>query len=162
MPTDDSHIKRNHISRKTLPKSRNVSLKTSGQSEKHVSSERIKRKIRFRSKFEVSVAKSLADRGIKFEYESEKIVFVPKPRTYTPDFYLPHNDIYIEAKGHLDKGDRVKMVLVKEQNPHLDIRFVFLNARNKIYKGSKTTYGDWATRHGFEWAEKSIPEEWLK
>jgi predicted nuclease of restriction endonuclease-like RecB superfamily len=162
MSTDDSHIKRNHVSRKTLPKSRNVSLKTSGQSEKHVSSERIKRRIRFRSKFEVSVAKSLADRGIKFEYESEKIVFVPKPRTYTPDFYLPHNDIYIEAKGHLDKGDRVKMVLVKEQNPHLDIRFVFLNARNKIYKGSKTTYGDWATRHGFEWAEKSIPEEWLK
>jgi predicted nuclease of restriction endonuclease-like RecB superfamily len=162
MHTDDSHIKRNHVSRKTLPKSRNVSLKTSGQSEKHVSSERIKRRIRFRSKFEISVAKSLADRGIKFEYESEKIVFVPKPRTYTPDFYLPHNDIYIEAKGHLDKGDRVKMVLVKEQNPHLDIRFVFLNARNKIYKGSKTTYGDWATRHGFEWAEKSIPEEWLK
>lgn len=120
------------------------------------------RTLRFRSKFEISVAKSLADRGIKFEYESEKIVFVPKPRTYTPDFYLPHNNIYIEAKGHLDKGDRVKMVLVKEQNPHLDIRFVFLNARNKIYKGSKTTYGDWATRHGFEWSERSIPEEWLK
>ena len=54
------------------------------------------------------------------------------------------------------------MVLVKEQNPELDIRFVFMNARNKIYKGSKTTYADWANRYNFEWAERTIPEEWLR
>ena len=54
-----------------------------------------------------------------------KLTYIPKPRTYTPDFYIPETNIYIEAKGHLDKGDRVKMLLVKEQYPDLDIRFVF-------------------------------------
>ena len=91
-----------------------------------------------------------------------KLTYVPKPSTYTPDFYIPETGIYVEAKGHLDKSDRMKMLLVKEQHPDLDIRFVFLRANNKIYKGSKTTYAQWATKHKFEWAEGSIPEEWCK
>jgi hypothetical protein len=116
----------------------------------------------FRSNFELSLARSLADRGVDYEYESMKVTYLPKPRTYTPDFYIPSSDVYVEAKGHLDKGDRMKMLLVKEQHPDLDVRFVFLRANNKIYKGSKTTYAQWATKHGFEWAEGSIPEEWCK
>ena len=120
------------------------------------------KKAGFRSNFELNLARALADRGITYEYESTKLTYIPKPRTYTPDFFIPSTNIYIEAKGHLDKGDRVKMLLVKEQYPELDIRFVFLNSRNKIYKGSKTTYADWATKNKFEWAEGSIPEEWYK
>jgi hypothetical protein len=120
------------------------------------------RSIRFRSQFESNIARSLIEKGYKFEYEKTKVTFVPKPRTYTPDFYFPETNIYVETKGHLDKGDRVKMLLVKEQNPDLDIRFVFVRASNKIYKGSRTTYADWATKHGFEWAEGSIPDDWCK
>lgn len=117
---------------------------------------------KYRSQFEINLARFLSDNKIAFEYESQKLTFIPKPRTYTPDFYLKETGIYIEAKGHLDKGDRVKMQLIKQQHPDLDIRFVFMNARNKIYRGSKTTYADWANRHGFQWAEGKIPEEWLK
>jgi hypothetical protein len=120
------------------------------------------RKIKFRSQFESNLARKLIENDIPFDYENERIVFIPKPRTYTPDFYLKETGIYVEAKGHLDKSDRVKMILVKEQNPDLDIRFVFVRASNKIYKGSKTTYGQWASKHGFQWAEGSIPEEWCK
>jgi len=120
------------------------------------------KKAGFRSNFELNLARSLADRGITYEYESTKLTYLPKPRTYTPDFFIPSTNIYIEAKGHFDKGDRVKMLLVKEQYPELDIRFVFLNSRNKIYKGSKTTYADWATKNKFDWSEGSIPEEWYK
>lgn len=116
----------------------------------------------FRSNFELNLARALAERGVTYEYESTKLTYVPKPRTYTPDFYIPETDVYIEAKGHLDKGDRMKMLLIKEQHPDLDIRFVFLRAQNKIYKGSKTTYAAWATKHNFEWAEGSIPEGWCK
>ena len=94
----------------------------------------------YRSAFELNLAKSLANNNVSFEYESEKLSYVPKPRVYTPDFYLPDHSVYIEAKGHFDKGDRVKMQLIKEQYPDLDIRIVFLNARNKIYKGSKTIW----------------------
>ena len=120
------------------------------------------KRLRFRSRFELHLAKGLADNKVKFEYESKKFLYVPKPRTYTPDFYLVESDIYIEAKGHLDKADRVKMALVKQQHKDLDIRFVFMNARNKIYKGSRTTYADWGNKHDFRWAEKSIPTEWFK
>ena len=116
------------------------------------------KRLRFRSRFQLQLAKGLADNKVKFE----KFLYVPKPRTYTPDFYLVESDIYIEAKGHLDKADRVKMALVKQQHKDLDIRFVFMNARNKIYKGSRTTYADWCNKHNFRWAEKSIPTEWFK
>ena len=116
----------------------------------------------FRSQFELNLAVSLQERKIPFEYEKKKLTYIPDPKTYTPDFYLIDTDIYIEAKGQLTKPDRVKMILVKKQHPDLDIRFVFMNANNKIYKGSKTTYSMWANKHGFEWAEKSIPIDWFK
>jgi len=53
------------------------------------------------------------------------------------------------------------MKAVKKQWPKMDIRFVFQNANNKLNKRSKTTYAQWADKHGFPWAHKRIPEEWL-
>jgi hypothetical protein len=49
-----------------------------------------------------------------------------------------------------------------EQNPDIDIRFLFVNANNKLNKSSKTTYGAWCDKHKILWAEKRIPNEWLK
>lgn len=162
MPTDNGNLKRNIAARKTVPKSRTVSVKKARRGEGGISAARIMRKTRYRSQFEINLARSLAEKKIVFEYEQAKLQYIPKPRTYTPDFYLPEQDIYIEAKGHLDKGDRVKMQLIKQQYPDLDIRFVFVRATNKIYRGSKTSYADWANRYGFPWAEGSVPEEWFK
>ena len=159
MPSDTCINKRTPYIGKTIPQTGRVRKKTATIT--RVEKEYMKR-LRFRSRFELQLAKGLADNKVKFEYESKKFLYVPKPRTYTPDFYLVESDIYIEAKGHLDKADRVKMALVKQQHKDLDIRFVFMNARNKIYKGSKTTYADWCLKHDFRWAEKSIPVEWFK
>jgi hypothetical protein len=77
---------------------------------------------------------------------------------YTPDFVLP-NGIIVECKGRLTVHDRTKHLRISEQHPHLDIRFVF-QYDNPITKGSKTRYTDWATKHGFQWAMKTIPKEW--
>jgi len=162
MSADNGNLKRNIAVRKTVPKSRTVSVKKARRGEGGISAARIMRQTRYRSQFEINLARSLAEKKIVFEYEQAKLQYIPKPRTYTPDFYLPEQDIYIEAKGHLDKGDRVKMQLIKQQYPDLDIRFVFVRATNKIYRGSKTSYADWANRYGFPWAEGSVPEEWLK
>ena len=159
MPSDTCINKRTPYIGKTIPQTGRVRKKTATIT--RVEKEYMKR-LRFRSRFELQLAKGLADNKVKFEYESKKFLYVPKPRTYTPDFYLVESDIYIEAKGHLDKADRVKMALVKQQHKDLDIRFVFMNARNKIYKGSRTTYADWCNKHDFRWAEKSIPMEWFK
>ena len=149
--------KRAFYPRKTIPKGSRVRSKKNGFDRNAT----VKRS-EFRSNFELNMARSLARKSVPYEYESTRLTYVPKPRTYTPDFYLPDQKIFIEAKGYFDKGDRVKMQLVKEQYPDHDIRIVFLNSKNKIYRGSKTTYGMWADKHGFEWAEGAVPEEWLK
>ena len=58
--------------------------------------------------------------------------------------------------------DRQKMLLIKEQYPDIDFRIVFYNANQKIKKGSKTTYAMWCDKHGFKWAHKTIPPEWIE
>lgn len=119
------------------------------------------KRLGYRSGLEEKVAKQLEEAGIKVDYETTKIKYVqPETKhTYTPDFVLP-NGIIVETKGYLSLEDRKKHLLIKEQHPQLDIRFIFSKASTKIRKGSKTSYGDWATKNGFLWAEKTIPESW--
>jgi hypothetical protein len=96
-------------------------------------------------------------------YEQVSIPFVQpaQDRHYTPDFLLKHNGILIETKGVFDSADRKKHLLVKAQYPDLDIRFVFSNAYDKIYKGSKTSHAAWCEKHGFQWAHREIPQAWI-
>ena len=117
---------------------------------------------KFRSDYELSVAKYLSEQGVKYEYESQKIMYQPKPRVYTPDFYLPEQDIYVEAKVFFSPADRQKMLLVIKQNMFLDIRMLFLRASNKLNRSSKTTYGSWCDKQGILWADGTIPLEWLE
>lgn len=114
---------------------------------------------RYRSGFESKLANQLKRSGVDFEYESLKIEY-RKVSTYTPDFILP-NGIIIEAKGVWTVEDRKKHLLVREQHPHLDIRLVFMNAANKIRKGSDTTYACWCEKKGITYANKIIPKTWL-
>lgn len=116
----------------------------------------------YRSGLEQDTAKFLKDRGVKFTYEQFKIKWVdPKTKTYTPDFVL-ENGIIIETKGRFISPDRAKHLAVRDQYPDLDIRFVFTNSRTKLYKGSKTTYGMWCDKYGFKYADRFIPDAWLK
>ena len=115
----------------------------------------------WRSGLEERVAKELSESGIKYEYESMKIRYdVSETRTYTPDFILP-NGIIVETKGRFVAADRKKHLLIQKQFDYFDIRFVFQNARAKLFKGAKSTYSQWCDKHGFLWAQGSIPEEWL-
>lgn len=43
-------------------------------------------------------------------------------RRYTPDFYLPEYDVYIEVKGFMKERDINKMKKFLIDNPHCDIR----------------------------------------
>ena len=115
-----------------------------------------------RSRFEFEFAQYLAKNKIKYEYEKDKFRYIVPIKSYTPDFYLKDYGFYLELKGNLDVTDRVKHLLVKEQNPSLDVRFIFPNSKKKIYKGSKTTYATWCDRHGFLYADNRIPSIWLK
>jgi hypothetical protein len=121
-------------------------------------------KARYRSRLEERIADQLDDAGIKFQYENRKVKYTVPARnaTYTPDFDL--GTFLVEAKGYFrSASDRQKLVLVKKDNPELDIRLVFQKASNPIYKGSPTTYSKWAEDHGFKWADNGvIPHEWLE
>ena len=115
----------------------------------------------YRSGLEETISQDLRDRGVDFDYETLKIKWVlHKNKSYTPDFVLP-NGVIIESKGRFVVDDRMKHLEIQKQHPELDIRFVFSNSRNKIRKGSKTTYGDWCDKHGFIYSDKRIPDEWL-
>jgi hypothetical protein len=119
----------------------------------------------YRSGLEQAVAIQLADHygnPVKYEDPESVIRYTPpsKVRRYTPDFLLP-NGILVETKGRFVSADRMKHLYVKAEHPDLDIRFVFSNSNQRISKTSKTTYADWCHKHGFLFADKEVPKEWL-
>ena len=115
-----------------------------------------------KSGLETHIDEMLKAQDIDGEYEQHKLSYViPQTNhTYKPDFRLP-NGIFIESKGWLRSEDRKKHLLIKEQNPDIDLRFVLQSPNGKIYKGSKTTYSQWCEKNGFKWAGKTIPQEWI-
>jgi len=117
---------------------------------------------RYRSGLEKEVAAYLRKTQKKVRYEVLKVEWEDlRYRTYTPDFVLD-NGIIIETKGIFDSDDRRKHREIQRQHPELDIRFVFSNAKAKLYKGAKSRYFDWCEQHKFQWANRVIPEDWLK
>lgn len=121
----------------------------------------------FRSGLEEKVAEQLKELDIDFGYETkDSIINYEKPVTkhrYTPDFnFGKQSTIIIETKGRFLTADRQKHLLIKKQHPELDIRFVFSNSKSRISKSSKTTYAAWCEKHGFKYADKLIPKDWIK
>lgn len=117
----------------------------------------------YRSGLEERNVAELTSKGVNFSYEKRKIEYDKPARKakYTPDFELHDNGIIVETKGRFVTADRQKHLLVKEQHPHLDIRFVFSNPNQRISKTSKTTYAMWCEKHGFKFAKGSIPQVWI-
>jgi len=114
----------------------------------------------YRSGLEEATGINLTEREVSFEYEKMKIKWLDsKERSYTPDFVL-ENGIIIETKGRFVSADRRKHKEIKKQYPDLDLRFVFSNSRAKLYKGAKSSYGQWCDKEDFLYADKIIPEEW--
>lgn len=125
------------------------------------------------SPFEYEVYKLIKHelpRGATVEFEAEKLSYIIESE-YTPDFVITKKDgtkIYIEAKGNghqFDETVRRKMLAVKRAHPDLDIRIVFHND-GKVGRTRKDgTYmrqSDWAKRHGFPFAIRTIPKDWFK
>jgi hypothetical protein len=116
----------------------------------------------WRSGLEEQIGGELTAAGIAFTFEQLTIPYTQpvKARRYTPDFLL-YNGIIIESKGQFVSADRQKHLLIQEQYPDLDIRFVFSNPNTRIGKKSKTTYGMWSETKGFLYAKGHIPRAWL-
>jgi len=116
----------------------------------------------YRSGLEERIAEQLDKLGVEYKYEEVKLKYI-KPASehiYTPDFVLP-NGIIVETKGRFLALDRQKHLLVRKNNPTLDIRFVFSNSNARISKTSRTTYAAWCEKNNFKYADKTIPQEWI-
>lgn len=109
---------------------------------------------KLRNLFEKKLYAQLKKAKISFQYESERIAYV-LARHYIPDFIIqtPTGTVYIEAKGHLRREDKAKLIAVKRQHPEKDIRIVF-------YRKDKARE-TWAVKNGFRYAVETIPKEWL-
>lgn len=131
----------------------------------------MKKKINFRSKLEERTSEQL--KSINWLYEGEQLNYsIPiTHHKYTPDFVITKPDgrkLFLECKGRhrwggMDLETRKKMEYVKQQNPNLDIRFVFDKANNKIGTSPKSmTWEQWAEKMGYKYTINIIPIEWFK
>lgn len=82
-----------------------------------------------RSSWEVKYAQYLDKNNIKWLYESK--TFDLGNTTYTPDFYLPETDIYIEIKGYLRPNSKNKIKLFNKYFKNLKV----LNKQELILMG---------------------------
>lgn len=113
----------------------------------------------YRSWYEYDFAMDMKARKIKYKYEKLKLPYKIE-LIYNPDWVLD-NGIIIETKGVFDYDSRRKMEAVIKAHPDLDIRMIFMNAGNRLRKGSKLTYATWCDKMGIKWAEKFVPEDWI-
>lgn len=122
----------------------------------------------YRSGLEQDLSEWLSKNSTKkFKYEIVKLKYVqPETKhTYTPDFSFDDNpNMFIETKGRFVASDRKKHLLLKAQNPDLDVRFVFSRPSTRISKKSNTSYADWCEKNGFKFCgidDKETILEWL-
>ena len=128
----------------------------------------ISKDVILKSGLEEVVYNFLVNNDCRFNYEGMKITYFQPAikKTYKPDFPIKGSFI-VETKGNFNSADRKKMKLIKQQNPKLDIRFVFSNSKNKIGKKSKTTYAKWCELNNFPYhciqsTKQTFPSDWLK
>lgn len=118
-----------------------------------------------RSKLELKFEEILIENKAEYEYETTIIPYtIPQSsHKYTVDWTIP-NGVLIETKGYLsDHQERHKYVLLKQQYPSLDLRFVFDNP-NKLCGGTKYTHAKWADKYNFLWCgirDEETIKKWI-
>lgn len=115
-----------------------------------------------RSQYEKAVYEEALHLGRDFRYEPfNKEYMVLEKKKYTPDFVLP-NGVWVEVKGYFPREQRNKMKSVKRSHPNQVICILF-QENNKLFRGSKTCYLDWARKNGFRAALGTvIPKDWFE
>lgn len=81
----------------------------------------------FRSAWEANVARWLTFHGRKWLYEPKTFWFETVrrgARSYTPDFFLPDENRYIEVKGWMDAKSRTKLKRMAKYFPDVQIEVI--------------------------------------
>lgn len=119
-----------------------------------------------RSKLELKFEEIIKEFDVAYDYEVTKIPYtIPESNhNYTVDWTFI-NGLLVETKGYLsDHKERYKYVLLKQQHPDLDLRFVFDNP-NKLCGGTKMTHAKWAEKYNFPYCsirDIETIKSWIK
>ena len=153
-----------------------------GKSQTTVRLKRARRKLiaPYQSKYEYEIAQDLLKRGIAFEYEPKQIPYIYPVRKgtcndcgsvnvgrlaiYTPDFWLPELELWVEAKGRWDGSGRTKILAVLETSEviHRDNFKMLFMYDNWITKKHKLTYTGWCQKHQIlSDVGNTLPKDWL-
>jgi len=93
-------------------------------------------KIYFRSRWEANYARLLNYLKINWEYESK--TFDLGYQNYTPDFYLPDSDEYVEVKNFLWKYSKIRDKNFRKLYPDIKLKLIlsedYLKLQNKYAK----------------------------
>ncbi len=134
------------------------------------------------SKHEDRVVEQLTKEKLEHHYETIKIpYFVPESQHYyltdvavgplianrkpivLSEIVIGSITFFLEVKGYpFTSHDRKKYILVRDQHPSIDLRFVFSDAHRTISKNAKATCAEWAEKNNFKWAHQTIPAEWIE
>lgn len=129
----------------------------------------------YKSKYEYEQAERLVENKINFEYEQYQFDYhdsvansiclscgsdhIGVKRVYTPDFYFPNTDIFVETKGKFDRDNRRKMLAINEECD-MEVRMVFMRD-NWLTRKHGLKYSTWCERYNIEYAIGDIPLEWV-
>ena len=86
--------------------------------------------IKMRSSYEIKYAQFLDLSGYKWKYEPK--AFNLGDSTYTPDFYIPEWDLYIEIKGYWRGDAKMKYIKFKKLYPKVRMKVLMQKDLQKI------------------------------
>ena len=92
-----------------------------------------------RSMFEANFCRILKHNHVKYFYERDTFI-LEDGTTYTPDFFLPKQNIYIELKGRLFEKDKRKMELFKQN--YTNLKLIVIYQDNYKWKRLNIMYRD--------------------
>ena len=103
----------------------------------------------FRSSWEANIARFYNFAGVKWQYEPREFVFDKIKRgpciSYTPDFYLPEEDKWVEVKGWMDDRSKTKLARFQRYYPqeYLKLQVIGSKEYRAIEKDCKNLVPGW-------------------
>lgn len=97
----------------------------------------------FRSSWEANIVRIMNYKGISWEYEPKQFVFkgiYEGVMSYTPDFHLPEQNVWVEVKGWMDKKSKLRLERFKQHYPIEHSKLVLIDEDK--YRKIESKYKD--------------------
>ncbi len=101
----------------------------------------ISKTIYFYSRWEANFARLFNYLGIKWLYQPRTFDLVSQ--NYTPDFYLPEDDVYIEVKNFLWKYSKIRDRKFRKLYPDIDLVLILKDSYLKLEKKYSHLIKNW-------------------